>query len=447
MYVRMLKTVDDLTVGEVYKVDGEDGKKYIEAGQAEETEKPAEITAFDLSALLDGKIEAGVKQQLALALATSPDDGTSPIIVGADRTAFDPKGGYQHIGQYLKDVHIAGMPNSSVPDRLVKWMNANKVAGHMEEGDDSQGGFLVPTAFMPELQLNRIMETGLAARCRKIPMATNSVGIPFVSEATHATSVYGGLIVYRTGEAELKGVSKPTFGLCTLTLHKTTVACYVSDELLEDSLISIAPLLGSMFPEALQFVLEDEIINGNGAGQGLGIVLAPATITVARAAAGAIARADVLNMYRRLHPPSLGNAIWLANIDTMGQFQTMTQVVGTGGVATWIPPTGLDSAAPFGRLHGLPIYFIELCQTLGTAGDLILCDLSKMFLGQKAGGVTGIQSSIHLRFLHDETTFKAEIRTDNQPWWSVPLTPRYSAETLSPFVILGDAVTTTTTGA
>ena len=438
MKVKMLADVGDLKTAEVYEVPDADGEQYIADGQAEKSDA-AEV---DVATALDTIV--GAKVQAAFAEALKPI-GTAPIIVGEDRKTLDPKGGYQHVGQFLYDVVRASMPNTVEPKRLTDYMAACKVAGHMAEGDDSQGGFLVPTAFLPQLQMNTIMETGLAARCTKIPMATNSVSIPYVNETTHATSVYGGLTVYRTGEGELKAVSKPTYGLCTLTLHKTTVATYVSDELLEDSMISIAPLLGSMFPQALQFVLEDEIINGTGAGQGLGIIPAPATITVARAGAGAIARADVLNMYRRMHPRHLSNSIWLANQDTMGQFQTMTQVVGTGGVATWIPPNGLDSEAPFGRLHGRPVYFIELAQTLGTAGDLIFADMSQMFLGQKASGITGIESSVHLRFLHDETTFKAELRSDNQPWWPIPLTPRYSAETLSPFVILGDAEATTTT--
>ena len=50
-----------------------------------------------------------------------------------------------------------------------------------------------------------------------------------------------------------------------------------------------------------------------------------------------------------------------------------------------------------------------------------------------------------LKFDYNQTTFKAEMRYDCQPWWSTPLTPRYSATTVSPFVILGDAATTTTT--
>ena len=443
MFVKIIQAVDGLKLGEIYEVDDEDAKVYIEAGQAEEVTEVAEV---DIGTAIAEGVDSAIKTAMVEGFkALVAKNDPSGVVVGRDRVEGDPNCGWKHVGEFLGDLVRVATPNTAMPKRLDEYVERLKVAGHMEEGDDSQGGFLVPTAFLPNLQIDRIMETGLAARCTKILMQTNSVSIPYINQTQHTTSVYGGLDVKRTGEAAAKGISKPTVGLCTLTLHKTTVATHVSDELLEDSLISIAPLLGSMMPEALQFVLEDEIINGTGAGQGLGIILAPATITVARAGAGAIARADVLNMYRRLHPRHLGNSIWLANIDTMGQFQTMTQVVGTGGVATWIPPTGLDSSAPFGMLHGRPIFFIELAQTLGTAGDLIFADLSQMFLGQKTGGITGIESSIHLRFLFDETTFKAELRSDNQPWWPAPLTPRYSAETISPFVILGDAVTTTTT--
>ena len=453
MFVKILKPIDGLEVGKVYEADDastltiEDAQGHIDAGNAEAIDV-TEVKDADIGSAIAEGIDSSVKAAMADGFKALAAKNKSSIIVVGDAVDADPGAGYQHAGQYLKDVRTAGN-TGRVPERLAKaqaiCLAQLKVAGHMAEGDDSQGGFLVPTAFDATLRLNRILETGIAGRCTRIPMATNSVSLPYINETTQAASVYGGLTVYRTGEAALKNPSKPTFGLCTLTLHKTTAVTYVSDELLEDSAISISPLIGTLFPDALQFVLEDDLLNGTGAGQGLGVIPAPATITVARAGAGAIARADILNMYRRMYPRSLPNAEWYANIDTMAQFQTMTQVVGTGGVATYIPPATLDSGAPYGMLHGRKINFITLAQTLGTAGDVIFADMSQMLLGQKAGGMTGLESSIHYRFVWDETTFKMELRSDNQPWWPAPLTPRYSAETLSPFVILGDAAATTTT--
>jgi len=44
--------------------------------------------------------------------------------------------------------------------------------------------------------------------------------------------------------------------------------------------------------------------------------------------------------------------------------------------------------------------------------------------------------SIHVRFLNHETTFKFWLRNAGAPWWRTVLTPKKSASTLSPFVVL-----------
>ena len=445
MLVKMLKALDGYKVDDVVDLEDVDGQKYIDDGNAELSDAEEVDAEEMLKTLLSAKVEDAVAKSIK-ALAKDEAGKTSIIDVGIDKSALDPRGGYKNAAEFLTDIYRAGKnPHVAPSAKLMDWQKSVKTAGHMAEGDDSQGGFLVPTQFIADLKMNKLIDNGIPGMCTTIPMATNSVSIPYVAETTHATSVYGGVIVYRTGEAAQKTASKPTLGLCTLTLHKLTAFTYITDELIEDSAISLSPILGNMFPEALNFVLEDDLLNGTGAGMGLGVIPAPATITVARAGAGAIARADVLNMYRRMYPRSLGNAVWFANQDTMGQFMVLNQAVGTaGGQMTWLPPNG-DAAAPYGTILGRPVYFIELAQTLGTAGDLIFADLSQMFLGKKPNAAIKFESSIHLRFDYDEVAFRSELRYDCQPWWASPLTPRYATETLSPFVILGDAATTTTT--
>jgi len=51
------------------------------------------------------------------------------------------------------------------------------------------------------------------------------------------------------------------------------------------------------------------------------------------------------------------------------------------------------------------------------------------------GGVQAA-SSIHVRFVYDESVFRFVYRVDGQPKWNLPLTPYQSANTLSPFVVL-----------
>ena len=212
---------------------------------------------------------------------------------------LDPRGGYAHAGEFLKDVWLAGMNGGRQPVRLAAWHKASKVTGHMAEGDDAQGGFLVPTQFVADLQMQTGLDDGIPGRCTPIPMETNSVSIPYVNDVSHTGGVYGGTIVKRTGEAAEKLYSKPTFGLCTLTAHKLTTLTYVSNELMEDSPASIAAMFGKMYPEALNHIVANDIISGTGAGMGLGIINAPATIQVARAGAGAIVWADIIGMWER----------------------------------------------------------------------------------------------------------------------------------------------------
>jgi len=283
--------------------------------------------------------------------------------------------------------------------------------------------------------------------CYSIPMERNSVSLPYVNDVSHTGGVYGGVIVKRTGEAEEKLYSKPTLGLCTMTLHKLTALTYVTNELMEDSPASIAAMFGKMFPEALNHICAGDIVNGTGAGMGLGIVNAPATINVARTGAGAIVWADIMGMWERLHPRCIRNAVWLANSDALPDLMAMFQIAVAGQSAVPVyQPANADSASPYGTLMGRPLILTEHCQALGTAGDIVLADLSQMLLARKGPKV---ESSAHIRFLYDENVFRGVLRTDNQPWWPAPVTPQHGTQTLSPFVILAAYVapTTTTTSA
>ncbi len=141
-------------------------------------------------------------------------------------------------------------------------------------------------------------------------------------------------------------------------------------------------------------------------------------------------------MYARLWRKSGG--VWYANHDVFKQLAVMAYPVGTGGIPVYLP-AGAASGKPYNTLMGLPIMWTEHAQTLGTAGDISLCDFSQYLVGQKSGAGAGLKfdTSIHLYFLTDKTAFRFVYRIDGQPWWPTFLTPRYSSDTLSPFVTLG----------
>jgi HK97 family phage major capsid protein len=270
---------------------------------------------------------------------------------------------------------------------------------------------------------------------------TNQIAIPTVIDASHAASVYGGIIVYRPAEGAAITASKPTFGKVELKLSKLAALVYMTSEILEDSPISMEPLLGSMFSEALAFQMDDDIINGTGVGQPQGILVAPSRISVAIEDGQpdlTIVTKNIIKMWARLKSRSHGSAQWLSNQDCFVQLASLEQAVGTGGSMAGLLQTATNgiTGAPIMTLLGRMLELTEHCQTLGDVGDIILADFRQYLVGQKSGGAIKTATSIHLKFLEDEVAFRLTTRYDGQPWEKVALTPKYSTTTLSSFITL-----------
>ena len=75
------------------------------------------------------------------------------------------------------------------------------------------------------------------------------------------------------------------------------------------------------------------------------------------------------------------------------------------------------------------------CQTLGDLGDIILVDWSKYRTIQKTEGMRS-DVSMHLWFDYDTLAYRFIIRLAGNGWYSAPITPKNSSNTLSPFVTL-----------
>jgi HK97 family phage major capsid protein len=84
-------------------------------------------------------------------------------------------------------------------------------------------------------------------------------------------------------------------------------------------------------------------------------------------------------------------------------------------------------------LLGRPIFYTEYLPTLGSAGDVLLCNWSQYI----EGTYQPLQSaeSIHVRFVNNERAFRFTMRNDGAPWWRSVLTPK-NGSTLSPYVTL-----------
>jgi HK97 family phage major capsid protein len=150
-------------------------------------------------------------------------------------------------------------------------------------------------------------------------------------------------------------------------------------------------------------------------------------------AAATVVYENINKMWARMIASSRPNAVWVINQDVEPQLNQMSIAVGTGGVPVYLPAGGA-AAAPYATLFGRPVIPIEQCQTVGTVGDIMLCDYTQYYAIDKGGMKRDV--SIHVRFVYDESVFRFVYRFDGQPMLGSAITPKNGTNDLSHFVAL-----------
>ena len=433
---------DTFQEGTILNVDENTAKRLVASGvaaiydpEAEKAAEDAELKRLEEMEKVAKSAAASVVEDMRKELT---DDRVSVIQVKSP--GIGDGGGFDHLSQFCKEIYLAGPGRAPRTPALKRWMGEVRKT-NMVEGDDAQGGFLVPTEHRNELLQTALEETVFARHARFIPMATNRVEIPAMFDINHSGDTpefFGGVTVYRPGEGEQKTKSKPTFGMVQLNLHKTTGLIAVSEEMLEDSPISIGPILQAVFGSSMGWVMDDDTINGDGVGKPLGFLNCNALVVVLKEAAQAddtIIAENVLNMYARMYGPSKAKAIWIANPTCLKELATMV----IGNMPVFIPAGGL-SQRPFDTLLGRPLYWSEKMAALGSQGDIAFVDPLQYLLGGKNGLTPKTATSIHLYFDYDLVAFRFVLRYDGTCWWKTSFTPK-NGDTQSPYVVLGDRKT------
>lgn len=397
------------------------------------------------------KVEEGKKtlEEELKKLANLPGKDDLKNITGDDSEwkGLSRTGGYNCISEFAVDVYRAGLKEGVGPSVTYrKWVMdvaALRTAGDpsLEIADPEQGGALIPPEFATKLLTKGFENSNFLRRCTKVPMARNQITLPFQEDFTHTTYLHGAMMAYWLDELAGKTPTKPKFGKVTMRLNKLCILIYSSDELLEDSPISMEPLLMKKSIDVFGWKTDEAVIRGTGAGQPLGVLAAgnAAKIAVSKLggqAAATIKAENIADMWSRMFSMSKRNSIWVGNDDIFPQLFRMSIAVGTGGSVVYMPAGGL-SGAPYETLMGKEIVWTEHASALGAEGDLSLIDFGEYLVGQKRGAGAGIQfaKSIHLMFLYDQTAFRYVIRLDGQPWWPKVFTPKRGS-TRSPFVTL-----------
>lgn len=350
--------------------------------------------------------------------------------------------GFDSLGEMLSAV-VASDTNRAHDPRL---MQAAGVG--MNESVSADGGFLVQTDIINDLMTTVYNSGDILNRVRKIPIGplSNGLKLKAVDETSRVNgSRWGGFQTYWTGEGAPMTASQAKFRNISIELDKLTGLCYATDDLLQDS-VALEAWMNIAFPEEFTFKLEDSFFNGLGSGMPLGILNSTALITVnkeASQAAATLQPENIVKMWARMPSRMRKTCVWYINQDVEPQLFLMTLKVrnqantdNVGGVAIpaviYTPPG--QNGNEYATLMGRPVIPVEYCATLGTAGDIVLCDPTQYLMIDK-GGIKSA-SSIHVRFLTNETAFRFTYRANGQPIWALPLTPYKGATTQSPFVAL-----------
>lgn len=427
----------------IAEADKNEGVLSAEQSSQLETLEANYETARNTVAALDRQIARESHPDTATPVVSSrravPDDGAVEAAEITDVRDLPSERPWGSFGEFLGAVAAAAGPQRNIDPRLSGGVGRPfAAASGMGESIDADGGFLVQEDFSTQL-MSKVYNVGqVATRTTKLPISSgaNSISIPAIDETSRADgSRYGGVRVYWTDEAGTPTAAKPKVKRLRLELHKIMGVCYATDELLADA-SALEALVSKAFSEEFAFKLDDAVINGTGSGQPLGILNSGALVSVSKEtgqAAATVVFNNINKMWARMWAPSRSRAVWLVNQDVEPALNTMTLAVGTGGVPVYMPANGV-SGAPFGTLMGRPVIPIEQCQTLGTVGDIILADLGEYLMIDKGG--LKADSSMHVRFLYDEMTYRFTYRCDGRPWWSSQLTPKNGSNTLSPFVAL-----------
>ena len=300
----------------------------------------------------------------------------------------------------------------------------------LNEGIPSQGGFLLQPSISEDF-LKPIHTEGVFSKmARRLPVGSNSNSgwINGIDETSRANgSRWGGVQAYWRAEAGTVTATKPKFRRVNWELNALEALMYITDEQLQDAAMTAA-IARESAAEELMFKVNDAILNGDGVGKPKGVLQSGALVAIARNTANLIDFQDILDMWVRLHPSNRANSAWFVNSEVEPQ---LDQLYLTSSLEARYVTYGADGVM---RIKGRPVIVTEFNSALGTAGDILLADMTDYLMWEKGG----IQSSVNpwIQWLTSEQAFKFTYRVDGQPATYSALTPFKGSATQSPYVAL-----------
>ena len=203
--------------------------------------------------------------------------------------------------------------------------NFKRVSNILQEGVDSDGGYLVPEEYdsriidiLNEENIMRKLGTTITTSGQhKINIAATKPAAAWIEE--------GGALQF--GEA--------TFGQVLLDAHKLHVAIKITEELLYDNAFNLESYIVNAFGKAIANAEEDAFLNGDGSGKPLGLFAVSGGGSIASSVAAPKAD-DLISLVYALKRPYRKNAAFIINDKNIAVLRKLKD---SNGAYMWQPST------------------------------------------------------------------------------------------------------------
>jgi hypothetical protein len=341
---------------------------------------------------------------------------------------------------------------TDVNDASARQYIANATPAGMSERVPGQGGFLVPEVLRSQM-LSFMTAAIVRPRAMVLPMGGQRLAVPTLDNLTQASSTQalGGLTFAWAEESAGFTPSIPTFGRTTLEARKAAAYMVgVSNEFVGDAGGAFGDFTARVLALGFSWWEDDCFFNGTGVGEPQGILNAPCAVAVTRTNnAGAAVFADIVAMFRALHPgikqhgltSGVTSVAWLLSASVIDALVESYLNVGGASVPSTITPVAPPGWFTMGdgdkitpSLLGLPAIVTDHQPASGSAGDVVLCDLSKYLIGDQLA-MTIERSAEGTGFPSDTSNFRIKSRVDGR-YWIQSATTTQANQQVSPVVVL-----------
>ena len=250
--------------------------------------------------------QAAIDAELSKATST-PLTGKPGAKMGKDETEKTGRASDEYKGSFWNAMRVkAPMPS---------------VLNALQEGTDSEGGYLVPDEFERTLVEALEEENVFRTLAHVIKTSSGDRKIPVVASKGTASWV---------DEEGAYTESDDAFSQVSIGAYKLGTMIKVSEELLADSVFDLEAYISKEFARRIGAREEDSFFNGDGKGKPLGILAAAggAEVGVTAASATAITADEVIDLFYSLKAPYRKNAVWVLNDATVKQIRKLKDTTG-----------------------------------------------------------------------------------------------------------------------